>query len=517
MPAVYGAVLAVAGAPEAFVHLYAYSRHDQSVLLATLRAPRGAAARRRRLFDLLTDTAALVPVSPLAQPMVSFLADEVRDRLTLDVTCASLHEVATRLGFKWGGPTPAGAATDFRARFRARVFDSRRLVDLPVQAAARPGRPGRCGSRGAARFRSQIPLEYAYGAWGALPDPTDALQERLLQPFRIVTWDELEGFAVHRMRALAHVEGGSATRAATRARSPSRCRPWSPAPRAEAAMPRALQDFLLIEHHARTQDVLLAYAQPIGRRVESGRAMLLERLHFRELGEGNAEAACRVVFDEAGGDPALAEQALRLKERDWVVVNPVGTVAPTAMVHGRLATLEGLDRDADGRLTARLALKGLSPYRRAFAYWHRREEALRPGERYAVDEMPDDLNGDKLLAACRRPPTPAGLTPSSPGSTTRGARPWRTATGPLPPRTAFKRAPPASSVSRRRGADDRRRRAGRRAGGPDRPPGGGHRRAPPGAGAARPGAAGQREEPRPGVGHPGAPGGARWPGRPRSG
>jgi hypothetical protein len=401
VPAVYGAVLAVAGAPEAFVHLYAYSRYDQSVLLAALRRHAGRLPGVAALFDLLTDTAALAPVSPLAQPMVSFLAEEVRDRLTLDVTCASLHEVATRLGSKWVGPTPSGASTDFRARFRARVFDSRRQVDLPVPAVPPQGTTRPVWIEGAARFRSQIPLEYAYGAWGCLPAPTDALQERLLQPFRDVTWDELEGFAAQRMRALAHVEGRIRPKSRYTGKKPLPLPALAAGAAAGAPLPRALQDFLLIEHHARTQELLLAYAQPIERRVQTGRALLLECLRYRELGEGNAEADCRVVFDGLGGDPVLAEQALRLKERDWVVVNPAGTVTPTAMVHGRLATLEGLERGADGQLTARLALKGLSPSRRAFAYWHRRQEALRPGERYAVDEMPDDLNGDKLLEACR--------------------------------------------------------------------------------------------------------------------
>ena len=153
VPRVYGAVVAMAGTPEAFVHLYAYSRQDQSILLAALRRHVGRLPAIGALFDLLTDDGALARVSPLAQPMLSFLAEELRDRRTLDVTCTSLHAVATRMGFRWQGTTPAGRPADFQRRFRARVFDGRRLVDLPPRPSAvvngRQERNGRQGARGA--------------------------------------------------------------------------------------------------------------------------------------------------------------------------------------------------------------------------------------------------------------------------------------------------------------------------------------------------------------------------------
>ena len=225
------------------------------------------------------------------------------------------------------------------------------------------------------------------------------------------------------MRALAHVEGRVHPKSRHTGKKPLPLPALVAGAAGGARCPAPCRTSCSSSTTPAPRSVLLAYAQPIGRRVQTG-----GRCSWSACTTGSsARATPRPPAgwcSTGAGDPALAEQALRLKERDWVVVNPVGAVAPTAMVHGRLATLEGLDRDADGRLTARLALKGLSPYRRAFAYWHRRQEALRPGERYAVDEMPDDLNGDKLLAACRVAADPGGpRTPSSPGSTTRGARP----------------------------------------------------------------------------------------------
>ena len=56
----------------------------------------------------------------------------------------------------------------------------------------------------AARFNSQIPLEYAYAAWDALPED-DTEDARLLEPYRHATTDLLVAFASHQLRALAHI------------------------------------------------------------------------------------------------------------------------------------------------------------------------------------------------------------------------------------------------------------------------------------------------------------------------
>jgi hypothetical protein len=405
VPRVYGAVVAASGASEAFVHLYTFSRQDQSVLLAALRRHVGRLPAIGALFDLLTDDGALARISPLAQPMLSFLSEEVRERRTLDLTCTSLQAVASRMGFRWTGPArPAPGATggsvravDFQRRFRARVFDGRRLVPLDDPNGRRTW------IESAARFRSQIPLEYAYGAWEALPASTQSLQARLLQPYVGIAWDELEGFAVHRLRALVHVEERLRPKSRFAGKQRLPLLDLTAVATAPPGIPRALQDFLLIEHHARTQELLLGFAQPVERRVQTGRAMLLECLEYRELGGGQARATGRVVFEPLGLDPVLAAQALRFDAGSWVVVNPHAETTPSRLRHGRLATVESVTREADGSgaLRVELALKPLSFGDRAFAYTHRSRDSLRPGDHYTVDEMADDLNGDKLLAACR--------------------------------------------------------------------------------------------------------------------
>src|SRR5437660_2493006 len=120
--------------------------------------------------------------------MFSFLAQEVRDQKNLGILCHSLPQVARRLGFDWRFD-----GVEYHRVFQARIFDNRRTL------------PSGRWYESAARFNSQIPLEYAYGAWGLLPPPEDSADERLLDQFR-VSREELLGFARARVHAVRHIE-----------------------------------------------------------------------------------------------------------------------------------------------------------------------------------------------------------------------------------------------------------------------------------------------------------------------
>ena len=124
------------------------------------------------LHDLFTSHAAL------SQAMVSFLADEVRQRLNLDLTCQSLHLAARQVWadgerFDW-----SDGDLDFYRLFQARIFDHRRAVrrlpngrlEIPPGGVAADD-PLRLPIESASRFSSQIPLEYASGAWGCRVPP----------------------------------------------------------------------------------------------------------------------------------------------------------------------------------------------------------------------------------------------------------------------------------------------------------------------------------------------------------
>ncbi|MGH2542101.1 MAG: AAA domain-containing protein, partial [Ardenticatenaceae bacterium] len=113
----------------------------------------------RHLRDILGATALYDFATQLAaydSPITSFLSDELREQKNYPMVCQSLQQVAAYLGFDWGEA--------YRNEiFRERLFDFWGKFD--EGELSRDERPW-YSSR--ARFNSQIPLEYAYVAWGAV-------------------------------------------------------------------------------------------------------------------------------------------------------------------------------------------------------------------------------------------------------------------------------------------------------------------------------------------------------------
>ncbi|MCX6021887.1 MAG: PD-(D/E)XK nuclease family protein, partial [Chloroflexi bacterium] len=101
-PQVFAAVAQAAGSLSAHLHIYLYDQYDQRLLLEALRR-HASDLNMTALFDLLTAApGAEHPGEPgLAQPMISFLAQEVGERRNPALTCQPLHDVASGLGFDW--------------------------------------------------------------------------------------------------------------------------------------------------------------------------------------------------------------------------------------------------------------------------------------------------------------------------------------------------------------------------------------------------------------------------------
>src|SRR5262249_50825658 len=142
----------------------------QSVLLAALRRHAGRLPAIGALFDLLTDDGALASISPLAQPMLSFLAEEVRDRRTLDLTCASLPAVAGRIGLRSTRPARPAPGAARRHRRGGGLPAPLRGPHLRRPAPRPPRRP----RRPAHLDRERRPLP--------LPDPPGVRLRRLGRP-----------------------------------------------------------------------------------------------------------------------------------------------------------------------------------------------------------------------------------------------------------------------------------------------------------------------------------------------
>jgi hypothetical protein len=361
------AVRQVADGETLYLHIYVYDTYDQKVVLDAIRRNLDRLAGLPDFFDLLTETAAT------SQSMFSFLAQEVRERKNLGIVCHSLPLVARRVGFDW---TFEGVEL-FRL-FQARVFDNRRTL------------PDERWYESAARFNSQIPLEYAYGAWGLLPD-SDAETRRMLEPFR-VTREQLLLFARARLRALMHIEQSFRFR--------NRFAPKEPImlPSIEAANGKGIRladvllEFLYVEHHTKLQGLLSLFALSVERRVASGSSLLLEAVEDASAGT----CRLRMRFDRAGLDPAPALQQMGPEEGDWMVIGPAGAAKPWEVLRGRIAIVSAIDGDEID-----LELMPMSFGKSEFRFGHNVKLAVEQGKLYALDPMADDLVAERVLDGCR--------------------------------------------------------------------------------------------------------------------
>ncbi|MDQ3167547.1 MAG: DNA helicase, partial [Chloroflexota bacterium] len=180
------------GRPRAPIHLVFVDGFAQRVLLEGLARHAGTILGATALYDFLTQIAAF------DSPLSSFLDREVRDQKNYPMVCQSLQAVAAFLGFDWNaGEVP------YRDLFRARLFDFWGKLDVPGDPEAEtPGITGWYTNR--ARFNSQIPLEFAYAAWGELP-PVPRSGRDEMAPYRESTPDLLAGFHARRLEAMERI------------------------------------------------------------------------------------------------------------------------------------------------------------------------------------------------------------------------------------------------------------------------------------------------------------------------
>ncbi len=364
---VFLALAECASGDAACIHFYLYDRQGQGALLDSLARHLERLGALPSFHDLLTRSPAL------EQAMVSFLAEEVRQRQNLGLLGHSLPLVALRLGFDW-----SFEGWDLRQEFRARVFDNHRQL------------PDGTWYESAARFSSQVPLEYAYGAWNRLPPPEQD-RRRVLEPFRRATREGLLAFARARLQALAHVEGALRVKNRFLAKVPiSLALPGREAP--PKGLPRLLEEFLCLEHHARHQTLTLLYQQPLDRRVASGESLCLEALHAVS---GNVWRF-RIRFDRFGFDPDAFLRAMNPREGSWMVLNPELTTRPGDLVKGRLAVVQSIRGDRIDLDLLPITLHGLP-----LCHGHDADLTPTPGEFYALDPSADDIVAGRLVEACR--------------------------------------------------------------------------------------------------------------------
>jgi hypothetical protein len=276
-----------AGNATAPIHLIFYNQFEQKLILQALGPHAGAILAATPLYDFITQLAAF------DSPVATFLDREIRELKNYPIVCQSLQAVASYarpngVRFDWNAGEP------YREMFRERMFDA--LGRLDGDDLTGVERTPWFTRR--SRFNSQIPLEYAYAAWGALPG-IDAGERDPYQPFRRATLPLLKGFQERRLEALEHIANdfrGNRDTKKTNFAIPD----LSTFDGMARGMAEALRDFVTIERHVELAAWKAARLAPPERRVLSGDTLLVRyddadqsRDVSRLYAENQARAALR--------------------------------------------------------------------------------------------------------------------------------------------------------------------------------------------------------------------------------
>jgi len=363
--------LAASDAPP--LHVVLWDRHAQRVALE-------ACARNEDADPLLGVLVAWLQEHPqIERATCAALRDVIAQQRNLRLTCTSLYAVA---GEVWAGDTRWEWRTpehDFRSLFRSCFPDVRRFVlegdDL---RAARPGEAATLKLEAGSRFGSQIPLEYAYAIWEGTSGPGAEASTSL--PGR----PELLAFAEHRLRAIEHIARACRRRAGLHV--PLLSLEQLPAAAGPTDLRGVLIEFMRVEHAAGLADRVAHARLPIARRVLSGRTALLEAI---EIGDARAQpptARFRLV-----APPGVALIEPRFKPGDWAVLNEADDrLGAWELLRGRLAIVAQITPE-----TLTLELTSIST-EREFSLGHNARLEVELRCRYTLDEMADDLLGDRV-------------------------------------------------------------------------------------------------------------------------
>ncbi len=336
------------------LHLYLCDRAVRRVLSDALRRHLPQVDGAVFLYDWLTC------ISRADEPNVSLLMEEVREQRNLGWPMETLYTVSAGLRFLWGS---------LRTTFRAGCFDT---------AAWRVEASGNKRLVPAAwRSDSGIPLAYAYGAWGELPEQAG------LEAFAVSRAQLLE-LSRQRLEALVFLVDQQL--------HPNRDLVKSPTPLPSygggrlATRTEALREFLRLEFGARKVKLLERFRRTPADRVAEG---------YCALGR------CTQV-DGKSFRLELAQLAghnlLRFKEGDLVLLNPANSQHDQQLaVHkGAIVRLEQVSLQAVEGL-----LLGFGKRATAFRFGHVDVQPV-VDALFSLDELVDDLLADKQQEACVR-------------------------------------------------------------------------------------------------------------------
>ncbi len=275
------------GQPRAPIHLIFYDSFEQRVLLEGLGRHAESVLGATPLYDFVTALAAF------DSPVATFLEDEIRELKNYPMLCQSLQAVAAYLKFDWNSPAP------YREIFRARLFDWWGKLEQNDGATAAGTTRESPWYTARARFSSQIPLEYAYAAWGDLPAPAPGKRDDLA-PYRAATPVLLAGFHARRLEALERVAADFAGNKQTE-KTPFELPSLQHVAGAAPTLAQALDEFVTIERHVELAEWKRARLAPPERRVLAGETLLaryVEEDQDAEVAAQNRDNARRAVLKD---------------------------------------------------------------------------------------------------------------------------------------------------------------------------------------------------------------------------
>jgi hypothetical protein len=425
------------GNPRAPIHLIFFNRFDQRLFLDALGRHTTSILAATPLYDFVTQLAAF------DSPIATFLVDEIRELKNYPMVCQSLQAVARHLGFDWNEPHR------FTELFHARLFDHLgRFGD-----DERPGHDTSPWYTARSRFNSQIPLEYAYAAWGELAPPP-AGERDPFRPYRQVTPDALIAFQKRRLEALEHVAKDFPGNRLTEKRTFDLPSLDSFADKGRS-LAHALDEFVVIERHVELGQWKTIRHLPPERRVLAGETLIgryeeadqdpdvrvANREHLRrqrikedfaraylaanpdaERAELTKEqkAACewshdglpvhlRLDLTDVDCDAAEALNLTTLRDGDSIIVFSRWTTdsrrpqeeqtpfspTPKQMLYGTRAVLRAIspERDERGEVTgAMLELEMRSAFVKSGGFvFPSIPQPFVPGERYTIDPDPNSF------------------------------------------------------------------------------------------------------------------------------
>lgn len=279
-----------AGQPRAPIHLIFYNSFEQRLLLDALARHFGAIAAATPLYDFMTQ------IASLDSPLVTFLDQEIRALKNYPMVCQSLQAVARHLRFDWNSPQP------FREQFRARLFDDQGRLDADAEGE------GAWYTR-RARFSSQIPLEFAYAAWGDLDDAER--ESGSFEEYLGTTPELLRAFHARRLEAMEHIARDFRGNRDAEKSSFDLAVLTSFVGKART-FADALDEFLTLEHHARLGAWKQARLAPPEQRVLAGTTLILR------YNEADQDPDLVAVVRENARRRALREQY----KADFLAANP---------------------------------------------------------------------------------------------------------------------------------------------------------------------------------------------------